>query len=410
MLQPEGGRWQPFVSGGGAGRAAATYGGNRTAAAAGALYKPVDIVIGPEGALYVSGWGDQLGVVWGADGQQANEGRVFRISWPDAPRTGWNTRKRTQPLTQWTFDELVEDLGSTLPVWNIDAQDELVRRGPAVIGPLQARLARSDLTQAEETWTIWTLGRIAPQDLRIEEWLGSTGQKRSLNARIQAIRIAGHRIREHRPSDALPSFVTAALEDTEPRVRSAAVQSITQARQKQLIPQLAGLAARESDRITFYAAWQALRELAGPEALSGLLEDTRPGVRRAALLALAERRNLDRTMVQPMVRDRDAVVSGLAASWLAQQDGNPLIDVYPRPGIFVDKVRVNATPGIKPADVYYTTDGSEPTMKSRRGHPGTLTETTTVKAALFMNDRQVGNTFVGTYTIREAVVALPVLG
>ena len=98
LLQPEGGRWQPFVSGGGAGRAAATYGGNRTAAAAGALYKPVDIVIGPEGALYVSGWGDQLGVVWGADGQQANEGRVFRISWPLAyPDHDTNTFTRNAP-------------------------------------------------------------------------------------------------------------------------------------------------------------------------------------------------------------------------------------------------------------------------------------------------------------------------
>jgi len=410
LLLPEGGRWQPFASGGGAERAAATYGGNRSAAAAGALYKPVDIVIGPEGALYVSGWGDQLGVVWGADGQQANEGRVFRISWPDAPKSEWNSRKRTQPLAQWTFDELVEDLGSPLPVWNIDAQDELVRRGPTVIAPLKARLARSDLTQAQETWTIWTLGRIAPQDLRIEEWLGSTGQKRSLNARIQAIRIAGHRIREHRRSDVLPSFAVAALDDPEPRVRFAAVQSASQARQKQLLPRLTARVADESDRLTFYATWQALRALAEPEALRRLLADSRPGVRRAALLALAEGRNLDRAIVQPMVQDRDGVVSNLAATWLAQQDGNPLIDVYPRPGIFVDKVRISATPGIKPAEIRYTTDGSEPTLKSPRGHPGTLTETTTVKAALFMNDRQVGNTFVGTYTIRKGAVALPVLG
>ena len=97
------------------------------------LFKPVDIVAGPDGALYISGWGEEYGAVW-KDGEQANEGRIFRISWPAAPPANWNTSKRGKPVAQWTFEELVEDLGSLLPVWSIDAQDELVRRGAAVEG------------------------------------------------------------------------------------------------------------------------------------------------------------------------------------------------------------------------------------------------------------------------------------
>lgn len=411
LLQPAGGRWQPFASGGGAGRAVANYGRRESGvpAVASPLYQPVDIVIGPDGALYVSGWGEELDAVW-KDGKQANEGRIFRISWPGAPATNWDTPKRGKPLAQWTFDELIEDLGSLLPVWSIDAQDELVRRGVAVKEQLTALLGRSGLRQAQETWALWALGRIAPTDRTIDTWFAETGRTLSLNASLQAIRIAAYRIREHRPTDQLPSYVVAALQDSEPRLRFAAVQAIAQARQRQLVPQISDLAATETDRVTLYAAWHALREIAPPEVLRTLLKDKRGPVRRAALLALLEGRALEPSEVKPLVQDRDAGTSGIAANWLAQAEGNPLIDIYPKPGDFVDSVTIKITPGIKPATVRYTLDGSEPTSKSSSGGPGTVTETTTLKAALFVGDQKVGNTMAGTYRKRESNLALPALG
>ena len=114
--------------------------------------------------------------------------------------------------------------------------------------------------------------------------------------------------------------------------------------------------------------------------------------------------------VKPLVRDRDAGTSEIAANWLAQSDGNPLIDIYPRPGDFVDSVTVRITPGIKPATVRFTLDGSEPTPKSRSGSPGQLTDTTTIKAALFVSGQKVGNTLVGTYRKKKSTLALPGLG
>ena len=412
LIQPEGGRWQPFATGGGAGRAVANYGGGRDTAPAAVptpLFRPVDIVAGPDGALYISGWGEEYGVVW-KDGEQANEGRIFRISWPGAPAPRWDGPKRRNPVAQWTFEELIEDLGSLLPVWSIDAQDELVRRGPAVKDGLTALLQRGGLPQAKETWTLWTLGRIAPQDRGIDRWLAETGRTLSLNARIQTIRIAAHLIREHDPKGQLPAHAVAALKDDEPRVRFAAVQAIAQARQRHLVPQLSDLIARETDRVTAYAAWQALGEIAAPDALGALLKDPRGGVRRAALLALLERRLLDADRVKPLVQDRDSGTAEIAANWLAQSEGNPLIDIYPRPGDFVGSVTVKITPGIKPATVRYTLDGSEPTPESRSGSPGEIADTTTIKAALFVNGRQVGNTLAGTYRKRASNLALPELG
>jgi len=411
LIQPEGGRWQVFVAGGGAGRAVATYGGGRGTAPAPAspLFKPVDIVVGPDGAVYISGWGEEYGAVW-KDGQQANEGRIFRISWPDAPPTHWNTAKRGKPVAEWTIEELFDDLGSLLPVWSIDAQDELVRRGAAIKDELTARLRQGGLPQARETWALWTLGRIAPMDRGIDAWLAGTGGALSPNARIQAIRIAAHRIREQRRSEKLPVSVVAALQDPEPRVRFAAVQAVAQARQRDLVPDIGSLLTREEDRVIRYAAWQALRAIASPDELRALLKDERGAVRRAALLALLESRALDTAAVKPLVQDRDPGTSEIAATWLAQADGNPLIDVSPGAGDFVDSVTVKLTPGIKPGTVRFTLDGSEPTPSSRSGSPGSLSGTTTLKAALFVGGQKVGNTLVATYRKRESSGTLPGLG
>ena len=58
LQQPAGGRWLPFVEGGAA------------------LYKPTDLEVGPDGALYILGWGTEYGAVWNQRQQQLNEGRI----------------------------------------------------------------------------------------------------------------------------------------------------------------------------------------------------------------------------------------------------------------------------------------------------------------------------------------------
>ena len=119
---------------------------------------------------------------------------------------------------------------------------------------------------------------------------------------------------------------------------------------------------------------------------------------------------LEAAEVKPLVQDRDPGTSEIAANWVARSDGNPLIDIYPRPGDFVGSVTPKITPGIKPATVRFTLDGSEPTPKSRSGNPGPLTATTTLKAALFVGDQKIGNTLAGTYRKRESNLTLPALG
>ncbi len=382
LLQPAGGKWEPFLRAGNA------------------LFNPVDIEVGPDAALYLTGWGTVLGGEF-KNGLQTNEGRVWRVA-PTGTRRASVAAHRAQPLAQWTFAQLASDLGSSVASWRADAAAELVRRGSAVRAELVALATQPDLPIAQETWALWTLGRIAPEDAGLDTWFGTTAAKRSLNARIQSLRIVAHRLRESKRTTALPRFVADALGDAEPRVRFAALQAIGQARRAEMLDAVCAAAAVETERLSFYAAWHALLEIAPPDVLREKLRDSRGGVRRAALLALLDRGLLDEPSVRGFVSDADAGTAGLAALWLARLSGNPLIDISPPAGDFVDRVRVKIVPGLKPAVVRYTTDGTEP--KFAQGGEGatlTFTATTTLKAVLFVNGQKVGPTFTGVY--RKAV-------
>ena len=402
LTQPAGGKWREFALG----RAA--------------LFQPVDIATGPDGALYITGWGKSYGAVF-RNGEQVNEGRLFRISWPEAPESNWNTIKRSRPSSEWSVAELVEDLGSILPVWSTNAQEELVRRGAAVVADLTAALESKSLGTAQETWVLWTVGRIDLSDAAIDSWFSRSGHQLSTNARIQSIRIAGHRRRAHPSTAEFPAFVVSALSAAEPRVRFAAIQAIEQARQRQLVPALLDMAAAETDRVTYYATWQALRALASATELTRLLQDSRGGVRRAALLALLESDALERPAVEQLVSDSDAKVSELAAQWIARLSGNPLVVMNPLPGEFTGSVKVELLAGIKPAALRWTNDGSDPqppgpTERAREGSSVTLDQTSTLKIALFVPSstspgartyQKVGSTVTATWTKRADVEEQP---
>jgi len=253
LKHPAGGQWVDFVQ------------------PRDALYRPVDMAFGPDGALYVIGWGRGYGVEWDDKGDMTNEGRVFRIAPNDMKPL---PPLPSKPMANMSVAELQSEFESILPVRRIDAQNELVRRGPAVRNELMKGLSRS---QAIETWSLWTLQRL---DLDADVFTRlATKADAGLNTRLQALRILGSM------SATVP---TQAFNDKEPRIRFAAVQAVHQARQTDAIPALIDLAADEQERLTYYATWHALRDLADVKTLRPLLSDPRGQVRCAALLALLD--------------------------------------------------------------------------------------------------------------------------
>ncbi len=314
LLRPAG-EWEPFVRGGKA------------------LFRPTDLETGPDGALWILGWSAGYGAEY-KDGRMTSEGRVFRVAAKNSPSAIWQTPKRSQPLAQWTVAELLEDFDGPLPVWRSDAQDELVRRGAGVKTQLLSALGDHGIKEARETWTAWTLGRLAPEDRAIDQWFAARAEDSaaSLNLRVQSLRILAHRVRGAFAGGELPMPVARALRSPEPRMRFEAAQAIGQAGQRSAIPVLLDLLAAENDPATFYAAWQTLRGLQDTTALKPLLADARGGVRKAALLALLESHALQESEVKPLANDSVPAVSEVAWLWLRKASGGgEAVEVRGRP-------------------------------------------------------------------------------
>ncbi len=304
LLRPDGGDWEPFARGGSA------------------LFRPTDLEVGPDGALWILGWSSGYGAEY-KDGQMTSEGRVFRVQAKDSPPARWQNPKRSKPLSQWTAAELVEDFDGPLPVWRIDAQDELVRRGPGIKPGLLAILEDRAIGEARETWAAWALGRSMLQDEAMDKWFTArvVDSGATLNLRVQSLRILAHRVREAGGGRELPGEILDVLRSAEPRLRFEAVQALGQARQRSAVPAVLELLAAEQDAVTFYAAWQTLRGWTDAVALKPLLADARDGVRKAALLALLEDHALTQSEVGPFANDRATGVREVAALWLRKATG-----------------------------------------------------------------------------------------
>jgi len=302
MLRPAGGGFTRFIEGGSS------------------LFRPTDMEFGPGGALWVLGWSSGYGAEW-KDGQLTNEGRIFRVAWKDATVAA---PLRSKPWTEFSIDELLDEFDSPLPVRRINAQDELVRRGDAVQQRPVERLSDGKLTENQETWAAWSLGRM-PVAASLATFLHDALQaesKASLNLQIQAVRILAYRAKQHGQTERLADCLRVAMQHPQPRVRFAGVQAVREARQTALVPALLEQLQRETDATIFYAGWQALRALSSTAELRELLSDSRAAVRRAALLALLE----IHAATQPEVRmlaqnDADADVRKVAELWLAKVTG-----------------------------------------------------------------------------------------
>jgi putative heme-binding domain-containing protein len=190
---------------------------------------------------------------------------------------------------------------------------------------LLQRLTEYTLSENQETWTVWSLGRM-PTSTALPEYLESTlnaDSKASLNLQVQSIRILAYRAKQFSQSERLSENLQVALKHSQPRVRFAAVQAIHETLQAKLVPELLDAIHRESDSTIFYAGWQALRALRSTKELRELLSDSRSAVRRAALLGLLETHSATPQDVRLLAeKDADAGVRQVAELWLSKSGKN----------------------------------------------------------------------------------------
>lgn len=370
----------------------------------GSLFKPSDIEVGPDGALWILGWGNGYGVEWDGEPKpenQINEGRIFRVwhhdSQPDK-RAKWLAAKRGKPIAEWTQNELVDDLTKPILGWQTDAQDELLRRNTPQMSEALIRLAKRAQTPAEETWLTWTLAlhqtKVPWQNAKADQALLRLAKGGgSLNQQVQALRAIRLRLAKAEEKSDMIAALGQALGHKNVRVRFAALQTIRQAKLKQFTPDIIHLAATETDRITFYAVWGAMRELLPADELRPLIGDQRAGVRRAALLALLESQLVTPAEARPLVNDPDSGVATVAALYLSkvERDLANLLQVSPSGGEFVGSQTISIRANINDTRVRYTLDGSEPNGRSPvYRKPFTIDQSVRLRAAMFREEEQVG--------------------
>ncbi|MCH2203570.1 MAG: c-type cytochrome [Fuerstiella sp.] len=260
----------------------------------GMIYRPTDVAVGPDGAIYTLGWGGNYHYEPGDEGSW-----IFRVTHsPDSPPSP----SSVLPLKQQTVLQLITSLKSgVLPVRRINAQDELVRRGPKICDELAEAISGNKLSVSQQTWAMWAFGRIASSDVKhaetIKQWAVPRSVKSSSgfhsargkrNLRIQAIRILAWLAQRTGNDPAVLSAASEGLRDTDPRIRLESMQAIHQARLRPMVDNVVEQLAKENDRLVFYAGWQALRNLAQPATRRTLLDHNHARVRLAALLGLQE--------------------------------------------------------------------------------------------------------------------------
>ncbi|MCB1232064.1 MAG: PmoA family protein, partial [Verrucomicrobiae bacterium] len=329
------------------------------------------------------------------NGNQKNAGRVFRISGKDSlsvpTQQGWN-----DDLTGLNLDELVAALDSPLDARRVAAQEELVRRDR--VDQLLHRLkAGTGLSERQRTWLAWTVARSGSSPDAVNGFfVGELDATHRLEDRLTAIRILAFR-------DALPSEFGTLFADEEPRVRFAAAVAMREARTPLWVKEIIGAAATESDRLAFYAQWNALRDLLPEAERRVLLENDRPGVRLAALLGMLEDGLLGEGDVRPHTGDADSRVARLAEEWLekAGLGAEPLLTMSPESGSVFEGESVDVTlaTSVEGGTIHYTLDGNPPVENSPKFRgPIAVREGQTLRAVVLRERVQVGRTFEGTWT------------
>jgi putative membrane-bound dehydrogenase-like protein len=350
------------------------------------LFRPTDIEVGPDGALYIGGWGSVYGTKyvpaskWTKEENAKYQGRVFQLRHKNSliAKSKWHPAKRDKKIETWTFAELMEDMGHQMPVWRVHSQDEIVRRGAKVRGQLLAEIKKGKLSEWAATWTIWALGRIDAKDPQHADIRAIAKRKGNLNVRIQAVRILG----ENRVEAAIHDLVLL-LQDTEPRLRAAVMTSLRRTGYGEYQNLVLDSLGKEKDRVTFYTGWQVLRRLVSAEKRRVLMGDKRAGVRLAAMLSLMEERAATAPGVMALQGDKDKVVSKIASEWL-RKTGAKSFDLNVHVSQLNFRAKTTVTMSVKGAEIRYTTDGSSPKKDSSKyGKPLQISEDATIRAAAF---------------------------
>ncbi|MBI5772059.1 MAG: c-type cytochrome [Verrucomicrobia bacterium] len=216
-----------------------------------ATFRPLDIKLGPDGALYLADWSNpiiQHGEVDFRDPRRDKEhGRIWRI----AP-------KGSKPLPRVDFSartnpELLDALVSPNRYDEERARRVLVERGAAKVLPDLAAWTRRQTTEPAKLRALWLHQSFNQIPTALLDELLAAKDARARAAAVRAMPVDRELAR-------LPKLVA----DEHPRVRHAAVRALGQVANVRAADLALSALARPMDPFLEHALWLTMNDLAGP--------------------------------------------------------------------------------------------------------------------------------------------------
>jgi putative heme-binding domain-containing protein len=187
-------------------------------------FRPVDIKLGPDGALYVADFYNRIighyEVPLDHPGRDRERGRIWRIIYKGPDGQGPPPR---MPRADWgkaTVDELIQDLAHPNLVVRMKATNQLVERGGEGAVTKVKESIQNGASPFQRVHGLWVLERLKALDDRLLESAVADGQR---EVRVHALRI----LAERTPlTDHLRGLILAGLRDPDAFVQRAAADAL----------------------------------------------------------------------------------------------------------------------------------------------------------------------------------------
>jgi putative heme-binding domain-containing protein len=131
-------------------------------------FRPVDIKLGPDGALYVADFYNRIighyEVPLNHPGRDRERGRIWRIVYRGTDGTGPNPRRPRADWNKATVAELTQDLAHPNLVVRMKATNQLVERGGAEAIRAVAKLMSAPSQPSQRMHGLWVLDRLGALD------------------------------------------------------------------------------------------------------------------------------------------------------------------------------------------------------------------------------------------------------
>jgi putative heme-binding domain-containing protein len=186
-------------------------------------FRPVDIELGPDGALYVADFYNRIighyEVPLDHPGRDRERGRIWRIVYKGKDGKGPAPKTPRPDETAATIAELIEDLGHPNLAVRTVATNQLVLRGAEAVGPVKASLEKARGVQ--KVHALWALQRLGALD---EATLASAATDPD-----EIVRVHANKIMAERPTPTLDSQgreIGTGLDEKSPLVRRARAERL----------------------------------------------------------------------------------------------------------------------------------------------------------------------------------------